>query len=251
MPPVCSALAELSGMLDEVPVAALVGDAELLIPLDEEPVDALAALEGLGLAEAPEDVGELDEGAVGRKLSFLAPKPTFEAKRPATETGSVLYLPVITRLPLPLSDAVTCALPATFVLMAPIRSLTASVPVDAYVVALVPSLTVIVPFGGIPRVSSGVFNVSGTVPVPVAGTGLDEFERPAELEELELEDEGGDADAVGLLLEDDRSSLCMAAVSWVLTRVNAVWLAMLARPFAWLIIAEPIAEISASLCASA
>jgi len=48
----------------------------------------------------------------------------------------------------------------------------------------VPSLTVIVPFGGIRRVDSGVLTVSGTVPVPVAGAGVDE---PA-LEDAEAEE---------------------------------------------------------------
>jgi len=52
------------------------------------------------------------------------------AKVPPTDTVSVLYLPVMTRSPLLLSDAVTCALPKTFVLRALIRSATVSVPVD-------------------------------------------------------------------------------------------------------------------------
>jgi hypothetical protein len=53
--------------------------------------------------------------------------------------------------------------------MAPIRSATVSEPVDEYTVVLVPSPTLIVPFGGIPRVERGVLAVSGIVPVPVAG----------------------------------------------------------------------------------
>jgi len=46
----------------------------------------------------------------------------------------------------------------------------------------VPSFTVIVPFGGIRRVDSGVLTLSGTVPVPVAGAG-----EVLELDELALD----------------------------------------------------------------
>ena len=111
-----------------------------------------------------------------------------------------------TSWPSALSDAVTCALVATFgLLMALIRSPTVSVPVDANVVVLVPSLTVIVPFLGIPRVKSAVFADSGTVPVPVAG-------EPA-LAALEED--------VAELACEACTALCNAAVSWAWTRVCA------------------------------
>ena len=45
------------------------------------------------------------------------------------------------------------------------------------------------------------------------------------------------------------NALCMAAVSWVLVRSSACWLAMLAKPAASLVMAEPITEINASLLA--
>jgi hypothetical protein len=74
--------------------------------------------------------------------------------------------------------------------------------------------------------------VSGTVPVPVAGaltTGaaaaLDEDEADEPDEAVELVD----ADAVGLA-DVGFSAPCTAAVSAVLTRSKAVWLAILARP---------------------
>ena len=50
-----------------------------------------------------------------------------------------------------------------------IRSATVSVPVEAYVVVLVPSFTVTFPPAGIPRVIRAVLAESGTVPVPIAG----------------------------------------------------------------------------------
>jgi len=131
--------------------------------------------------------------------------------------------------------------------MAPIRSATVSVPVEAYVVVLVPSLTVIVPFWGIPRVNSEVFVASGTVPVPVAGEGLEELEEP-ELEADALEALAA-ADDVELP-ELPEIALCSAAESAVLTRFKAVWLARLARPWASLDMALPISVINASLLAS-
>ena len=82
---------------------------------------------------------------------------------------------------------------------------------------------------------SDVLAVTGTVPVPTAGapTVL------CELDELEEVDDADDElvelldDDVEELLEPplmDCSALCTAAESSVLTRLSAVWLAMLARP---------------------
>lgn len=151
-------------------------------------------------------------------------------------------------MPLPLTDAVTCALPGKFALMAPIRSATVSVPVDVYVVVLVPSLTVTVPLAGIPSVNSDVLAVSGTVPVPLAAAGEElEFAAPEELAEDEeeepvepLDDDDDEAP------DSDCSALWTAADSALLTRFKAVWLAMLDRPFDKVVMAAPIDEISAS-----
>jgi len=114
--------------------------------------------------------------------------------------------------------------------MALIRLTTVSVPVDAYVVVLVPSLTVILPFAGIPSTNSEVFAESGSVPVPVAG-------EPAE---LELEEEVPEPPVEAC------SALCNAALNCALTRSSAVLFAMLARPFTSLVMRPPIAVISAS-----
>ncbi len=119
---------------------------------------------------------------------------------------------------------------------------------------MVPSLTVIALFGGIPSVDSGVVAVSGTVPVPVASAPAD-VEEPDELEELE---DAEDDDSVELAEEDEVelpdctccSSLWIAAVSALLVRVNASWLDILARPLDKEVIAELIAEITASLFAA-
>ena len=100
---------------------------------------------------------------------------------------------------------------------------------------MVPSLTVTLPPAGIPRVMSEVFAESGTVPVPIAGEPT--------LEELEV-------DASELAVADC-TALCKAAVNWALTRSCAVLVAMLAKPFAWLAMRLPIAEISALLAAEA
>jgi hypothetical protein len=102
---------------------------------------------------------------------------------------------------------------------------------------------------------------SGTVPVPVA-SGLDELvalgevEELAELEEAELfeEEEPLDPDeveVVELLVPPfrDCSADCTALLSWVLTRLNAVWLAILARPVDRFVIAELITLMTASVCA--
>lgn len=114
---------------------------------------------------------------------------------------------------------------------------------------LVPSLTVIVPRGGIPRVRSEVVAESGTVPVPVAGAGPEEREEPEELE-LDEDDDDGDDD-VELPDWACCNALCIAAVRAVLTRSSAVLFAMLARPLALLDMALPIAVISALLAAEA
>ena len=114
---------------------------------------------------------------------------------------------------------------------------------------MVPSLTEIVPFLGIPSVNSDVEAVTGTVPVPIAG-------EPEELVPGEAELAGEAEEAVALFEEDDASpeddcsTLCAATVKAAFTRFNAVWLAMLAMPLNWLVITEPIAEIRASLLAS-
>lgn len=125
MPPVCSARAELNRTAAGELAAVLVDDpVELLAALVDDP----AALEELEEVE-PEALEELEElaalevGAVGWKLEFWAPKPTLDAKTPPTEIESVRFLPVRTRSPPALSDAVTWALAATFgLLMALIRS---------------------------------------------------------------------------------------------------------------------------------
>ena len=146
---VLSALAELFATPEEAPAAAR--------------VDALEVVEPELLLDA------FGEGAVGWKVLFATPNPTSDAKIPPTVTASVLFLLLRTSLPWLSRDAVTRALVATLALIVLMRSATVSVPVDAYVVVLVPSLTVIVPFGGMPRVRSEVPRVSGTVPVPFAG----------------------------------------------------------------------------------
>lgn len=104
--------------------------------LTDEPPELLAPLLDAAAIEEPEEADELEEpaevGALGWKVLFLAPKPTFDAKTPPTEIGTVLFLAVRTRWPLVLSDAVTFASLATFgLLMALIRSPTVSVPDDA------------------------------------------------------------------------------------------------------------------------
>lgn len=141
-------------------------------------------------------------------------------------------------------------------LRALIRSPTVSLPVEVYDVAVVPAVTVIVPPERIPRLDSGVLVVTGTVPVPVAGVGevLDVPEEEEEAEELAVEPLD---DEELELLEEDCSACCTSAEIWLLTRFNAVWLAMLARPFTSLVSAVPMVLISdasaldAWLCACA
>lgn len=84
-----------------------------------------------------------------------------------------------------------------------------------------------------PRPSSEVPDVSGTVPVPAAGAATVGVEEA----EVEVEVEGDVVDEVEALDVDEPldavlSALCTAAVSAVLTRLKAVWLAILARPVA-------------------
>jgi hypothetical protein len=106
-------------------------------------------------------------------------------------------------------------------------------------------------------VSKDVLAFSGTVPVPTAGAPVVEDEPPDELELLDEED------VLELLAEElvpvvsvvaepplmDESALCTAEVSWVLTRLSAVWLAMLARPADKVVEAPNIELMTASLCA--
>ena len=97
---------------------------------------------------------------------------------------------------------------------------------------LVPSLTVIVPLSGIPRVRSDVLALSSTVPVPVAGVGeeaVEELGAVDELAELDAVDEPGEFEDVPLPDEesvlpdwDCCSALWIAAVSALLTRLSAV-----------------------------
>src|SRR5580658_1681471 len=127
-----------------------------------------------------------------------------------------------------------------------IRSPTVSLPSDAKVVVLVPSLTVMTPFGGMPSVNSDVPAVSGTVPVPIAGVAT---AGAAGADALDPDDDVELEELVGDELPDwvCCNSLWIAAVSAVLVRLSAVWLAMLARPWVRLVMALPMAVISAAL----
>ena len=112
-----------------------------------------------------------------------------------------------------------------------------SVPVDAYVVVLVPALTVIVPPARMPSVDSGVFADRTTVPVPLAGDP--EVEEPEEAEPLpELDDDEP-------VLPD--RMLWIAALSCESTRFNAVPLAMLAKPLPKLVSAVLMASMTESV----
>jgi len=157
---------------------------------------------------------------------------------PPTVTETVLFCAATTRLPAPLSHAVTWAFFGPAVLMALIRSPTVLSVVGLKFVVLVPSLTVIVLFGAIPRVNSDVPPVSGIVPVPVAGEPVVEAGVLEPFDDVEL-------------LVWDWTALCAAASSSELTRSKAVWLAMLARPLTSLVMSEPIAVISALLAVEA
>ena len=86
----------LLGVLWVALVEVLLDDAvELPVALDDEAVEELDEFE------------ELDEPAVGSKVWCPGPKPTSDAKVPPTVTASLSFLPVMTRLPWLLSDAVT------------------------------------------------------------------------------------------------------------------------------------------------
>jgi len=129
-----------------------------------------------------------------------------------------------------------------------------SVPVDVYVVVFVPSLTVTVPLAMMPSVNSEVLAVSGTVPVPTAGAAAVELDVPVEFEGEDEEDEEEaleDEVVLSVLLESplrDARALCTAAVSWVFTRLRAVWLARLARPDDNVLDAPNIELMTESLC---
>ena len=212
----------LAGAVVEDPV-------EALVPLVAGAVDEFEELEELlGAVEAL-------EGAVGRKLSFPEPKPTAAALLPPTVIAATSSLPVMTRSPLLLSHAATFAWPETLALRALIKLPTVSLPVDVYFVVKVPSLTVTVPPARIPRLNSEAVDTSGTVPVPIAGAPSETggLEDPDELEEVEL--------------LDVCSAACAAAASWELTRVRAVWLAMLAMPDDKFVIASAITLMRAVL----
>lgn len=191
--------------------------------LVEEPLDAL--LDDVGLLadalleelEALEEPAAVAAGAFGTKLLLPVPNPSAAASSPlpSTVTISVWFLAVMTSFPAPLIEAVTKAAPA---LMALIRSATVSVPVDVYLVMLVPSLMLNVPPGRMPSVDNAVLVDSGTVPTPVAGDG-------DELEALEV---FADVGLLAAPLDDEDvedepfSALCTSAEISLLTRLRAV-----------------------------
>jgi hypothetical protein len=115
----------------------------------------------------------------------------------------------------------------------------------------VPSLTVKLPLVKKPRPNSDVPLVSGTVPVPVAAAATT---GAAVLEAAELDDDEAvelvDEDAVGLA-DVGLSAPCTAAVSAVLTRSRAVWLAMLAKPVVSVLDAPNIWSMTVALSACA
>jgi hypothetical protein len=209
---------------------------ELEVLLDEElglvelvADDVLAVVEELGAAE---------EAAFGVKLLFPVPKPSAAASLPLPSIVmmSLVSRDVMARWPLALSDATTNAGPE---LMALMRSPTVSVPVDVYCVMLVPSSMLNVPPGRIPSVDRGVFAVTGTVLVPVAGVGEElDFDDVPE-DDVEL---AGDEES----LEEPPSICWMRAVSWDFVRVNASLLAILARPFPRLVSASCMTVMSES-----
>ena len=112
-----------------------------------------------------------------------------------------------------------------------------------------PSLTEKLPRVKNPRPSSEVPDVNGTVPVPVAGAA----KATAGVEALDVEDDAVEVVEVVDALDDDElvddglSALCTAAVSAVLTRSRAVWLAMLAKPVASVVDAPNIWLMTAEL----
>jgi len=91
---------------------------DVLVPLDEDEVvepeeleTAVELDEPLEEPDEPEGLEELEDGAVGWNALLPVPKPIFEAKVPPTVIGSLVFFPAMTRSPLPLSQADTCALP--------------------------------------------------------------------------------------------------------------------------------------------
>ena len=115
-------------------------------------------------------------------------------------------------------------------------------------------MTVIAPLARIPRVYRDVLAVSGTVPVPIAGAPVveDELELPDELALLD------DEDVLELLVDElvlldpplmESSALCTADVSCELTRLSAVWLAILASPADRVVEAPNIELMTALVCA--
>ncbi len=88
-------------------------------------------------------------------------------------------------------------------------------------------------------------DVSGTVPVPVAGAAT----VTVGVEEADVAGDAVEALDVGELVDEGLSALCTAAVSAVLTRLRAVWLAMLARPVTSVVDAPNIWLMTAALCA--
>lgn len=115
---------------------------------------------------------------------------------------------------------------------------------------MAPVPTVIVPPGRIPSVASEVLVVSGTVPVPVAGEPEPvavpageavEPELDVELDDVPL-DPAGDEE----LPDEDCNTCWTIAEIWLLTRLRAVWLAMLDRPLDRLVSAEAMTLISAA-----
>jgi len=112
----------------------------------------------------------------------------------------------------------------------------------------VPSLTVKLPRVKNPRPGSDVPDVSGTVPVPVAGAA----KVTAGVEEADVVDDAVDEVEVldDELADEALSALCTAAVSAVLARSKAVWLAMLARPVASVVDAPNIWLMTVEFCDS-
>jgi hypothetical protein len=96
-----------------------------------------------------------------------------------------------------------------------------------------------VPPGNIPRLDKVVVVDTGTVPVPLAGCTF------VEAVDVDDDDEVLDDDELEVLVPP--SNTCwMRAVNCELVRVRALWLAILARPLAWLVSALDIALISES-----
>lgn len=99
-----------------------------------------------------------------------------------------------------------------------------------------------------PRLDSEAPVVRLAVPVPVAGVGAELEDEPEDVAALELLEpaEADDAAAlpVDVELPDGCSALCTAATSWELTRLSAVPLAMLERPFDRVVSALAMALIS-------